>query len=150
MNLTTFWVILAVIFLVLELITPGALVSIWFAAGAAGAAIGAWFSLPLIVQTGIFLILSIILLYLTRPLARRLQNRESPDFGSSALVGRQGKLLEPVDNDKGTGLIRLDGTTWRCLSSDGEPIGEDRMVTVKKIDGNKLVVTDNDKLPYTI
>lgn len=150
MNLLVFWLVLAAIFFVLEIITPGALVSVWFAAGALAAAIGALCSLPLLAQAGIFLVFSSVLLFLTRPLARRLHNQESPDFGSPALIGRQGKLLEPVDREKGTGLIRLDGTTWRCMSSDGEPIDMNRMVTVMKIDGNKLVVTDNDKLSYTI
>ena len=75
MNLTTIWLIILVVCIVVELITMG-LTTIWFAGGALIAAIAAALSLPLWLQILLFLAVSLVLLYLTRPVAVKYFNKD--------------------------------------------------------------------------
>lgn len=61
-----YWLGAAAIFVVIEIITMG-LTTIWFAGGALVGAVMAAFSLPLWSQIIAFVIVSVILLILTRP-----------------------------------------------------------------------------------
>ena len=82
---TVYWLILFVILLIIEILTMG-LTTIWFAGGALVAFVSGVIGFGLPVQVVAFLIVSVILLVLTRPLAvkyfnkvagRRLNARES-------------------------------------------------------------------------
>ena len=64
-----------VVCIVVELITMG-LTTIWFAGGALIAAIAAALSLPLWLQILLFLAVSLVLLYLTRPVAVKYFNKD--------------------------------------------------------------------------
>ena len=66
-----FWLVLLVIFVVAEALTT-TLVSIWFAAGALVALIVAVLNLPIGLQAGAFIVISLLLLILTRPIARKI------------------------------------------------------------------------------
>ena len=68
-----YWLGAAAIFVVIEIITMG-LTTIWFAGGALVGAVMAAFSLPLWSQIIAFVIVSVILLILTRPWALKYLN----------------------------------------------------------------------------
>lgn len=75
MSLTTIWLIILVVCIIIEIITMG-LTTIWFAGGALVSAIAAAFSAPLWLQIILFLVVSLILLYLTRPIAVKYFNKD--------------------------------------------------------------------------
>ena len=56
--------------------------------------------------------------------------------------------MRPV-NFLTSGLVKLQGTVWTARSADGEAIPEGKTVTVKKIEGVKLIV-EKAKLPAEI
>lgn len=85
MNLTTIWLIILVVCIVVELITMG-LTTIWFAGGALIAAIAAALSLPLWLQILLFLAVSLVLLYLTRPVAVKYFNKDRVKTNAESLV----------------------------------------------------------------
>ena len=87
MNLTTIWLIILVVCIVVELITMG-LTTIWFAGGALIAAIAAALSLPLWLQILLFLAVSLVLLYLTRPVAVKYFNKDRVKTNAESLVHR--------------------------------------------------------------
>lgn len=72
-SMAAFWLIAMVALLVVEALVPG-LVSIWFAFGALGAFVSAMLHAPLWLQIVWFLVLSILSLCLTRPLAKKYVN----------------------------------------------------------------------------
>ena len=68
--MTMIWTLVLVLSVVVEAITVD-LVSIWFGVGAIGALIAGLLNLNWIVQTFIFMILSILCIIISRPLSKK-------------------------------------------------------------------------------
>ena len=105
MSMSLFWVVLAVVMLVLELMTT-ALVSIWFVPSALLTAVLSlvWKSIP--GQIVVFLVLSGVSLWLFRKLYRnRRKDRADEVDADNRLVGRVGTVTEPVSALGGTVLV---------------------------------------------
>ena len=68
------WLMTLVFFVVVEIATMG-LTTIWFAGGALIALLLAVFETSFYVQLGVFLVVSIVLLVVTRPLALKYFNK---------------------------------------------------------------------------
>ncbi len=65
------WLILAGIFLIIEIINFGFLI-FWFSIGALVAMVSSFFTGNIIVQTTIFLVVSTLLLFLTKPFVDKM------------------------------------------------------------------------------
>ena len=124
-----FWALAFVFFVVCEVATGTALVSIWLAIAALIAMFCAIAKLSFLTQCIVFVVSSIILLLLTRP------NYEL-DVGKTAIV------IEPIDNSVNKGRVTLDGTDWAARTEDGSKISEGTPVKVVRIDGAKLIVSE--------
>ena len=72
-SMTFIWLIAMVVLLVIEGVVPG-LVSIWFAAGALVALLISLLGLPVWLQAVAFIVVSLVLLALTRPLVKKYVN----------------------------------------------------------------------------
>lgn len=134
------WLLLLILFIVVELATMG-LTTIWFAVGALVAALTAAVNAPLVVQVGLFLIVSIVLMLFTRPLAVRFFNKERIKTNVESLVGRQAIVISEIDNLEGIGQVTVGGQEWtaRSLDESGKiPVGT--VVYVRAINGVKLLV----------
>lgn len=134
------WLLLLILFIIVELATMG-LTTIWFAAGALVAALTAAVNAPLVVQVGLFLVVSIVLLLFTRPLAVRFFNKERIKTNVESLVGRQAIVISEIDNLEGIGQVTVGGQEWsaRSLDENGKiPVGT--VVFVRAINGVKLLV----------
>ena len=87
MDMTVVWLIAMIVLLVIEGVVPG-LISIWFALGALAALLSALLHAPLWLQVVWFLVVSVISLALTRPLAKKyINSRTQP---TNADMHRQG------------------------------------------------------------
>jgi len=71
---TIFWLIAFVILLVIEIITLG-LTTVWFALGAIAAFLAAYVGTSILVQIIVFLVVSIALLIVTRPIVMKHFNQ---------------------------------------------------------------------------
>ena len=134
------WLLLAALFIVIEMITLG-LTTIWFAGGAFVAAIAALCHAGLAVQVILFLVVSIVLLFLTRPIAVKHLDAKTEKTNAEALVGEIAVVLEEINNLSGTGRAKINGMEWTaraCVDSDVIPAGT--KVTVVEISGVKLMV----------
>ena len=141
MNGMFIWFALMVLLLITEGLTSG-LYTIWFSIGAMIAALCAAAGIPEAGQVAVFLIVSISLLLLLRPAARRFtQRRGVSATNADRVFERVGIVTEEIDNVGGRGAVYVDGKTWTARSYTGEPIDVDVPVTVNMIDGVKLVVT---------
>ncbi len=140
-NMTMIWLIAMVVLLIVEGVVPG-LVSIWFAAGALLALLAALWDLPLAVQFAVFLVASLALLVLTRPLAKKYVNSRVTPTNADRIVGSDCVVTEEIDNLRGTGAVSADGKIWtaRMETVDGKaPKGS--VVKVLRIEGVRLIVT---------
>lgn len=136
------WIIAAAIFAIIEALTLG-LVCIWFAGGAVGAAIAAMLGASPIVQVVVFLGVSIVLLALTRPIARKRLNDKTEKTNVDALIGQTGIVEEKITQYK-TGQVKADGKVWTAACETGE-IDEGTVVVIKSIKGVTITVEDATK-----
>lgn len=140
MSMTTFWIIAMVVFLVIEAVTVG-IVSVWFAIGALFAMVTAMLGANLWVQITVFLVVSAIALYFTRPLVKKFVNNKIEPTNADMLIGKECRVVETIDNLSGTGAVYVDGKTWTARTVDEEIIPEGQLVKAERIEGVKLIVS---------
>lgn len=138
-TMTTLWLVVMVLFLVVEAVTVG-LVCIWFAAGALAALLCAIFGGGVWLQVVLFLVVSAVTLYFTRPLVRKYVNAKVEPTNADIVIGKECRVTETIDNIEGTGAVYVDGKTWTARSENDETIQKGTLVTALRIDGVKLIV----------
>lgn len=116
------------------------LISIWFAAGSLAAFLSACFNAPIVVQIFLFVLVSVLLLLCTRPLAKKFLSFGIKNTNMQE-IGRIATVIQPIDPVKNTGRVRLDGVDWLAVSQDGTPISAQSSVQIEAVDGCKLIVT---------
>ena len=104
--LPVYWLIALVVFLVIEAATLG-LATIWFAGGALVALIAAMCGAGIVIQIVLFLVVSLVLLFFTRPLAVRFLNKDTLKTNVDRVVGMEGVVTEEISNLAGTGKVSL-------------------------------------------
>ncbi|MBI5648561.1 MAG: NfeD family protein [Ignavibacteriae bacterium] len=138
------WFAAAVLFFILEIVTPG-FVLLWFGVGAllAGLLDLAGVHNPLI-QTLVFVVVSIVLVFLSRTVFKNVFMRASPGAdlktNADAMLGRAGIVTETIDNEHSLGRVLVDGQDWAARSADGSVIEVSARVTVQSLDGAKFIV----------
>ena len=141
-TITIIWLVLAVALAVLEAVTVQ-LVSIWFTIGALAACISSLFTDNIIIEAIVFFVVSAIALAVTRPLVKKLKSRGAEPTNADRYIGKTAVVIEDIDNEKATGLVRVDNQKWTARSVSGETIPKDASVTVAAIEGVKLMVVKN-------
>lgn len=137
---TIFWLILFVVLLIIEIFTMG-LTTVWFAGGALVAFILAFAGLGLPVQIIVFLLVSILLLVLTRPIAIKFFNQERQKTNADRLIGQRAVVLETIDTLHGTGRVEVNGMEWSAKVEDPIAVIEaGTVVSIEGIQGVKLIV----------
>ncbi len=140
-----FWLVMFVIFLVAEILTLG-LTTIWFAGGAVVSFILALFDVGLPIQIIAFLVVSIVLLILTRPIALRFFNQNREKTNVDSLIGQKAVVLENIDSLHGIGRVEINGMEWSAKTEDmGTVIAQGEIVIVQAIQGVKLIVKKEEE-----
>ena len=133
------WLIAAGVLGVAEILTLTFVLGM-VAVAAVAAAILAGVGLPAVVQIGSFAGVSLLLLGVVRPIARRhLHMPASLQSGTAALVGRRATTVTEVDSTGGQ--VRIGGEVWSARPYDEHhviPAGT--AVDVVQIDGATAVV----------
>jgi membrane protein implicated in regulation of membrane protease activity len=144
MDAWVFWVILAVILAVGEIVSLSFFLAP-FAIGAVAAALLDAAGVGAGGQFAAFLASSLLLLAIVRPIARR-HVKVPPQLrtGTAALVGETAVVLERISNDDDVGAVRLKGQVWtaRAYDDDEEPIEPGKRVHVMEIRGATALVTE--------
>jgi membrane protein implicated in regulation of membrane protease activity len=137
------WIIAACVLAVGEMLTLGFFLAP-FAIGAALAGLADAVGAGTPLSFGVFLIVSILLLLLVRPIARS-HKRLPPATrtGTAALIGRRAIVLERVANDEGVGCVKVDGEVWTARAyDDDEVIDEGTRVHIVEIRGATALVAE--------
>lgn len=140
------WVIIwgaaAAAFIVIEVVTV-TFVAVYFAIGAAVAALVAALGGGFAWQLLAFAITGVVLMVLTRPVLKR--KLEAPDVPTNVdrMAGKGGIVTIAIDNDANTGQIRVGTEYWTArVAGDGEGVlvPVDARVVVQKIEGVTALV----------
>ena len=141
---TFYWLIIFVIALVVEIATMG-LTSIWFTGGAIIAWMFAKIGFGTMVQIVVFVIASLLLLVLTRPIAVRFFNVERQKTNAESLIGECAVVIEEVDTIKAQGRVEIHGMEWSAKTDEPDgKIAVGKVVVVDGIQGVKLIVRDKE------
>lgn len=139
MSFILVWIPLLIVFLVIEAFTLG-LTTIWFAIGSFAAVIATCLGAGFPAQIIVFLVCSIVLMLLLRPLAQNRFNTKREKTNTDALIGQTAVVTEEIDNVLGTGFVKINGMVWSAKNVDSGKISKDEIVEVKEIQGVKLIV----------
>ena len=124
-----YWLILLAIFLVIEIITLG-LTTIWLAGGALVGFLAA-----------VLLVVSIVLIVFTRPVAERYFNNSREQTNVGGIIGREGKVIVTIDNFNQTGAVLIDGIEWTARSDEEDVVIETgERIVVTRVEGVRVFV----------
>ena len=131
------WLAAVVIFLILELATPTLVFACFVAGSLVSGVVGIFAPENYYLQIGVFVGVSVILLPLTRAMAKKI-TKESPQKSNvDALIGKVGLVVKTIDPDLG-GQVRLEGEVW--MATANQLIEEDSKVVVTSVSGTKVHV----------
>lgn len=141
-NMAVVWLMIMVACLVIEILTLG-LTTIWFAIGALAATISALLSFPLWAQNTVFVAVSLVFLFFTRPIAVKYFNKDRIRTNAEGLIGKMGIVISEIDNLQGIGQITIGGQEWSARSTnDTVRLSVGTVVEITAIQGVKLIVKE--------
>ena len=136
------WMAAALVFLIIEITTP-TLVFACFVVGGVGAAISSTMTESYLIQAAVFAVVSIILVPLTRPLAKKITKPSPQKTNVDAMVGRPGLVVKKIDPALDVGQVRVDGQVWQAVAS--ETLEVDTKIKVDEVKGARLYVSKDEK-----
>lgn len=136
-----YWLIVLAILIFIEIITLG-LTTIWFAGGALIAFIVSLFYDNLLLELILFLVISMALLYFTRPIVLKYFNPKRTKTNYEGVIGKEALVIATIDNINATGQVVVDGQEWSARSLDGNVLEKGTKVKIQGITGVKLMVTE--------
>jgi membrane protein implicated in regulation of membrane protease activity len=140
------WLVLGLLLLVCELLTPGGLYLFFLGLSAlgVGALVGLIESIPLWSQWLLFSVLSLVAaLFFRRPLLDRIR-RLSRSKAVDSLVGEIATALEDIPVDA-IGKAELRGTAWNALNIGDSPLVRAQRCRVERLEGLTLHVRKESK-----
>ncbi|EKF49249.1 nodulation efficiency protein D (NfeD) [Thermosipho africanus H17ap60334] len=128
-----------------EILTPTFFI-FWFGVGALASALVAFFVGNTIWELVTFIVVSGILVILTRPLANKISGKQTRKINVDEIIGKHALVLEDINNKAGTGIIKVNGDTWRAFSNDDEiVIKKGEYVKILQVEGAHVVVEKIDQ-----
>lgn len=143
-TMTILWLIVLIAAIFIEAATMG-LTSIWFSGGALAAICIEKLNGGIYLQVIVFLVVSLLMMYFTRPVAIQYFNKERQKTNLDSIIGKQAVVTSTIHNLKGIGKVIVSGQEWSAKSLEEDQIFEEgEIVKIVKIKGVKLIV-ESDK-----
>jgi len=144
MTMVIIWLIIIVAFVVAEAATTQ-LVSIWFVPGSVAALILAGINAKLWLQILAFAVFAVALLILARPAVSRYIGGRVVPTNLDRAIGQTALVIEDI-GDGVVGQVKVNGLVWSAVSTQDSLIKKGEHVTVKAIEGVKLIVEEIKKV----
>ena len=89
-----------------------------------------------------FIVISVVALAATRPLAKKYVNSRTQATNADMLIGQECVVTEKVDQLAGTGAVSVSGKVWTARCADpGTILEEGTVAVVERIEGVKLIIS---------
>lgn len=134
-----YWIIAAIVFFLIEIFIP----SFLMASIGLGCILGFFASLlggNMAMQLVLFIVGTTASFVGIKPVMKRYAYRQKAlRTNASGLVGRMGKVIEEINEEKGTGCVAIDGDQWKSIPNKNNviPLGE----KVRVVSLNSIVLT---------
>ena len=136
------WIILAGIFVIFEMIIPTDFLVFWLGIGALFAAVTSIFVDNITIQIAVFVISSILLVFLTKPFVKKfMKNSANISTNAYSIIGKTGIVISDIDPITGKGQIKIENEVWSAKTNNQEKIQKDALIKVDSIEGVKAVVS---------
>lgn len=149
MNIETYqiWIIISIILFIIEVFAPTFL-AICLAIGCIAASFVAYFDFDFRIQLIAFSIGALFIFFTVRPLMLKYAHKKSGKIktNANALVGKIGRVVETIDNNKNTGRVIVDGDDWRAESLNYEIILKDEKIEVVEVNSTILIIKPINKI----
>ena len=135
------WLIIALILFIMEIFIPS-FVLFNFGIGAVVGSMAAGLNLSLEWQIVLFSVATLMSFFLIRPVMKKYAYKRSDGFKTNldAMIGRQAKVNEEIDNENNRGRISLDGDIWQARSLNNEIIPTGTTVEIVQLKSIVLIV----------
>lgn len=133
------WLIAAGVFLILEIFTLGFLV-FWLSLGCILAMLISFITDNIIIQTTVFVLSSVILIFATKPLVKKFTEKDNTKTNVYSLSGKKAIVIQDVNWTEGTGQIKFEGQVWSAKTEEQVNIEKGTEVEIIKIEGVKAFV----------
>lgn len=130
------WLLLTIVFVIAEGVTT-AMISVWFAIGAAAALVTSVFTDSWLLQTFVFLAVSAVVLFAFRPYAMRQRKTGGVQTNFETNIGKIATVLTPIQPGQ-VGRVRLEGVDWNAVSNS--PLEVNAPCRVTDLQGTTLTV----------
>ncbi|MBV1710220.1 MAG: NfeD family protein [Erysipelothrix sp.] len=137
------WVIILVGTLIVEVVTFGNLISVWFSIGALAAYFAYIFGLSFPIQLTVFIVVSILSLLAVRPLAANYFRGNIVATNADRIIGQHTTLVKAVKSNE-WGEVNVYGTVWSVAELNNRTLEKGTVVEVVAIEGAKLIVKKVD------
>ena len=134
-----FWLIASGVFFIIEIFTTGFLI-FWLGIGALASMCTSFFTDNIAIQTLVFVIVSAILMFFTRPLVNKflkIDKKDTIPTNVYRLINKEGVVIEDI-KAFGVGKVKVSGEIWTAISD--EELEKDTHIKVMSVDGAKLKV----------
>ena len=136
MSYWVMWLVVVVLLAIIEASTVN-LVSIWLVISGLVALIVSLFTEAFYIQFGVFVLLGIILLVITKPAMNKMLKEKETKLNLERIIGMEGIVTEEIEKNK-IGEVKVDGKLWSAISDVKIPVNS--VVKAVSIEGVKLVV----------
>lgn len=133
------WIAIGIAAIILELLTPTAMVSIWFAVGAFVSAVCAGFNMPVALQIIVCLAVAVLFILIVRPMAVKYLRGNIVATNADRLIGDIAVVTKDIQEDT-WGEVRVHGMMWSAVNLDHTVIPKQAKVRIVAIEGAKLLV----------
>ena len=104
------------------------------------ASIAGFLGADLVWQIILFMVVSLVLLIVLRPLAKKKMLKHVTPTNVDSLIGQVYPVLSKIGPGHEAGQIKIGDVEWRAISEDGAEIPESTPVEILRVEGSKLVV----------
>ena len=132
------WLIIFIVLIAIEAFTFS-LTTIWFALGALVMILISLLKFPFSVQLLVWLILSSVLLYFTRPYALSKLKVGRVKTNVDSLVGKSALVVKTITKHE-KGEIKINGIIWSAKTENEETLEEGRECEIVEIQGATALV----------
>lgn len=95
----------------------------------------------IILQCSVFVISSVILLLLTKPLVNKFTKKDKKiETNAYSIIGKKGLVIQDINNTLGIGQIKISNEVWSAKTENENTIEKGTEIKIIRIDGVKAVV----------
>ncbi len=134
------WIVVALLFFIIEILTPGIFLFSCFSIGAIFAFIINIFSNSLFLQCIIFALSSVLSIYFLKPILMKILVPFTVKSNVESLIDKEGVVVEKIHGRKSMGTVKVNNELWRAVSENDDIIEKDEEIIVLKVEGVHLVV----------